>query len=225
MEPDQRGSRTFLTAVLLTIAGGYLDAYTYFVRGGVFANAQTANVVKLGIAAAEMNLEQCLFYLWPILSFTAGVMLSLWIEDQSTEYPRRLVLAVEILFMIIISFLPVSETLNIIANIMVSFLCAMQMQTFQIFRRQGIATTVATGNLRKAVECLYKAVKEKDRRQLRIAMAFFSIILLFITGVILGTLFSKILSIRSILIPAGLLVIVFIHITDVYRKYRLSAAH
>lgn len=225
MEPDQRGSRTFLTAVLLTIAGGYLDAYTYFVRGGVFANAQTANVVKLGIAAAEMNLEQCLFYLWPILAFTAGVMLSLWIEDQSTEYPRRLVLAMEILFMIIISFLPVSETLNIISNIMVSFLCAMQMQTFQIFRRQGIATTVATGNLRKAVECLYKAVKEKDRKQLRIAMAFFSIILLFITGVILGTLFSRILSIRSILIPASLLVVVFIHITDVYRKYRLSAAN
>ncbi len=225
MEPDQRGSRTFLTAILLTLAGGYLDAYTYFVRGGVFANAQTANVVKLGIAAAEMNLERCLFYLWPILAFTAGVMLSLWIEDQSTEYPRRLVLGVEILFMVIIAFLPVSETLNIIANIMVSFLCAMQMQTFQIFRKQGIATTVATGNLRKAVECLYKAIKEKDRTQLRISAAFFSIILLFITGVILGTLFSEILSTRSILVPAGLLVIVFVHITDVYRKYRLSSAH
>ena len=55
---------------------------------------------------------------------------------------------------------------------------------------------------------------------LKISMAFFSIILLFIAGVILGTLFSKILSVHSILIPAGLLVIVFVHITDVYRKYR-----
>lgn len=161
--------------------------HTYFVRGGVFANAQTANVVKLGIAAAGMNIERCLFYLWPIPAFTAGVMLSLWIEDQSAEYPRRLVPGVEILFMVIIAFPPVSETLNIIANIMVSFLCAMQMQTFQIFRRHGIATTVVTGNLRKAVDCLYKAIKEKDRKQLRISMTFFSIILLFITGVILGT--------------------------------------
>jgi len=225
MEPDQRGSRTFLSAVLLTVAGGYLDAYTYFVRGGVFANAQTANVVKFGIAAAELDISRCLFYLWPILAFAAGVMLSLWIEDRSTEYPRRIVLAVEILFMVIIAFLPVSETLNIIANIMVSFLCAMQMQTFQIFQKQGIATTVATGNLRKAVECLYRAIRENDRTQLKISMAFFSIILLFITGVILGTLFSKILSVRSILIPAVLLVIVFLHITAVYRKYRLSNAH
>ena len=224
MEPDQRGSRTFLSAVLLTVAGGYLDAYTYFVRGGVFANAQTANVVKFGIAAAELDITRCLFYLWPILAFAAGVMLSLWIEGRSTEYPRRIVLAVEILFMVIIAFLPVSETLNIIANIMVSFLCAMQMQTFQIFRKQGIATTVATGNLRKAVECLYRAIRENDRTQLKISMAFFLIILLFITGVILGTLFSKILSVRSILIPAGLLVIVFLHITAVSRKYRLSNA-
>ena len=43
------GSTRLETAVLLTLCGGYLDAYTYFVRGGVFANAQTGNIIKLGI--------------------------------------------------------------------------------------------------------------------------------------------------------------------------------
>ena len=34
---------------LLAAAGGLLDAYTYLSRGGVFANAETGNMVLFGI--------------------------------------------------------------------------------------------------------------------------------------------------------------------------------
>ena len=223
MDPNQRGSRTFLSAILLTVAGGYLDAYTYFVRGGVFANAQTGNVIKLGISAAEKDLSHCLYYLYPILAFIGGVLLSLVIEEtcerRNNPYPRRIILGIEILFMIMIAFIPVNETATVIANIMVSFLCAMQMQTFQIFNRQGMATTVATGNLRKAAECLYLGIRSRDTEQLKISLSFFAIIFLFISGVIAGTLFSKLLSARSILIPAGLLMTACAHITAVYSRF------
>ena len=36
-------------AILLTLANGSLDAYTFMARGGVFANVQTANVIFVGI--------------------------------------------------------------------------------------------------------------------------------------------------------------------------------
>ena len=39
--------------LLLAMVGGYLDAYTFVGRGGVFANAQTGNIVLLGIYAAQ----------------------------------------------------------------------------------------------------------------------------------------------------------------------------
>ena len=32
---------TLPPALLLAVVGGFLDTYTYFTRGGVFANAQT----------------------------------------------------------------------------------------------------------------------------------------------------------------------------------------
>ena len=38
-------SETVLIGSLLALAGGFLDAYTYICRGGVFANAQTGNIV------------------------------------------------------------------------------------------------------------------------------------------------------------------------------------
>ena len=39
--------------ILLALAGGFLDAYTYITCGGVFANAQTGNIVLMGISAAK----------------------------------------------------------------------------------------------------------------------------------------------------------------------------
>ena len=223
MKPDQRGSRTFLTAVLLSLTGGYLDAYTYFVRGGVFANAQTGNVIKLGIALAQKQWVHTLEYLLPIAAFMIGVFLSMLVEDAAGKkekvYSRRAVLAIEIACMLVIAFLPQTEVCNVIANTLVSLLCAMQMQTFQIFRKQGIATTVATGNLRKAVECLYLAAIKNDRSQLKVSLSFMGIILLFITGVITGTVVSSRTGTISILIPALLLTAAILHITNVYRKY------
>ena len=38
---------TFRVAALLALVGGFLDAYIYILRGGVFANAQTGNMVLL----------------------------------------------------------------------------------------------------------------------------------------------------------------------------------
>ena len=44
-------SERFRIGALLAVAGGLLDAYTYLMRDGVFANAQTGNIVLLGVRA------------------------------------------------------------------------------------------------------------------------------------------------------------------------------
>lgn len=44
-----------VTGLLLAGAGGFLDAYTFVGRGGVFANAQTGNIVLLAVAAGERH--------------------------------------------------------------------------------------------------------------------------------------------------------------------------
>ena len=48
-------SDSFRVGILLALTGGFLDAYTYISRGNVFANAQTGNMVMLGINFMEGN--------------------------------------------------------------------------------------------------------------------------------------------------------------------------
>ena len=62
-------SESILLRILLATAGGFFDAYTYVCRGEVFANAQTGNIVLLGIHLANFDFMQAVRYLIPILAF------------------------------------------------------------------------------------------------------------------------------------------------------------
>ena len=65
-------TRTLGFAVLLTGSSGFLDAYTYLERGGVFANAQTANVVLGAIAVVEGRWLQAGQHLLTISTFAVA---------------------------------------------------------------------------------------------------------------------------------------------------------
>ena len=62
-------SEAFSTMVFLTLSGGLQDAYTYCVRGQVFANAQTGNIVLMSQRAFAGDLAGVLRYLIPLLAF------------------------------------------------------------------------------------------------------------------------------------------------------------
>ena len=67
-------SESFRLGAVLALTGGFLDAYTYLIRGGVFANAQTGNIVLLGVRLMEGDWGGAGHYLVPILAFAAGVL-------------------------------------------------------------------------------------------------------------------------------------------------------
>ena len=80
-------SESFAAAALLALSGGLLDAYTYLCRGGVFANAQTGNMVLLAIRAAEGKWQEAGRYLIPILAFAAGVMVAETVKRLASSLP------------------------------------------------------------------------------------------------------------------------------------------
>src|SRR4051795_4216637 len=69
-------SNSFSLGVLLAMVGGFLDAYTFISRDGVFANAQTGNMVLFAVKAANREWQGSLLYIPPILAFIFGVLVS-----------------------------------------------------------------------------------------------------------------------------------------------------
>lgn len=206
-------SDSFLVGALLALTGGFLDAYSYLTRGGVFANAQTGNMVLLGLRLSEHRWNEALTYLLPILAFAMGVLLAEWMKSvfqhKRLFHWRQLVLAIECVLLFVIGFIP-SGDWNPYVNIMISFVCALQVDSFRTMHGLSYATTMCTGNLRSGTELLFRAMREKDADQFRNAMKYFSIIIVFILGAAAGFFSADSFGVRSIWIPLAILALVFL---------------
>lgn len=214
-QPIQRiqRSESFPVGALLALAGGFLDAYTYLSRGGVFANAQTGNMVLLGIRLAERNWSGAARYLIPIFAFAAGVLLAEWIQHKlkhrTDVHWRQAVLLLEIVLLLAIGFVPDGDW-NGAVNIAVSFVCALQVEAFCTMHGLAYATTMCTGNLRSGTESLFLYLQTKNRVLLQNGMKYYAIILIFILGAVLGVFLTGWMAERAVWVPAGLLVLVFL---------------
>lgn len=209
----KKASESYLVGVLLAIAGGYLDVYTYICRGGVFANAQTGNIVLLGINAADHNWSKILFYFYPILAFMFGILLT---EAVRRRYRysegihwRQIVIAIEFLVLWAIAFIP-SGAYDAAVNVAVSFVCSMQVQSFRRFNNSPYATTMCTGNLRSATEELFIYNISGNKKDRNISLQYYGIILFFIVGAVFGTALTRRYLEKSVLIVCVLLLTVFV---------------
>jgi uncharacterized membrane protein YoaK (UPF0700 family) len=72
-------------ALLLTLTNGFMDAHTYYVMGGVFANVQTGNVIFFAIDMSERKITAAMAHVWPILAFMVGMALAAHIKSGRVE--------------------------------------------------------------------------------------------------------------------------------------------
>ena len=209
---DVQMSEAFVTSVFLALSGGFQDAYTYFTRDGVFANAQTGNVVLMSTNFMTGKWEEGLKYLFPILAFALGVLVADLIQKKFKYFKkihwRQGILLFEILILFAVGFMP--KSMNTIAAVIVSFSCAMQVQTFRKVRGYSYASTMCIGNLRSGTAALSGFIHERKPEQLRQAMYYFGVIFFFALGAGLGGNLSLSFGMHIIWISCGLLLVSFL---------------
>lgn len=214
MRKNKQMSEAFLTGAILAVVGGFLDAYTYICRGGVFANAQTGNIVLMGIKLASGELLGAVYYIIPLIAFVAGVLISEIIRNLFRKnkflHWRQIILAFEAAVLFLVAFIPADDFNNIITNSLVSFVCSLQVQSFRKVNGNSIATTMCTGNLRSATEMLFRYTATKKRIYLSRSFQYAGIIIFFIIGAAIGTAVTNIFEIKAVLFACAGLIITFI---------------
>ena len=200
-------SESFALSALLSFSGGLQDAYTYNIRGKVFANAQTGNVVLMSQSFMLGEIVKGLHYMGPLIAFALGIFIAERIENRykgsKALHWRQIIILIETLVLAAVGFMP--SELDMPANMMVSFACAMQVQTFRTVRGYGYASTMCIGNLRSGTESFSQYLRDRNKDALYKALHFFGIILFFAVGAGFGGVVSSALGIRTIWISAVLL--------------------
>jgi uncharacterized membrane protein YoaK (UPF0700 family) len=93
-------------AMLLAATGGLLDAVVYLNHGHVFANAMSGNVIFLGIAVLGRDWGDIVPHLVPLAGFFAGVLSSKHLRVRLGLRSVLLGLALEIVAIFILGWLP-----------------------------------------------------------------------------------------------------------------------
>lgn len=212
MREEKQMSDTFLNCSFLALSGGFQDAYTYFVRDGVFSNAQTGNVVLMSQHLMVGEWMQGLRYLLPLIAFVLGVFCAERIQNRF-QFAQKLhwrqgILVLEMIILFSVGFMP--EAWNLIATSLVSFACAMQVQAFRKVNGYAYASTMCIGNLRSGTAAFSVYLREKRKENLKQAMYYFGIIAVFAIGAGIGGNLSLRFGMRTVWCCDILLLISFL---------------
>lgn len=220
---DEKMHDTIVIGVCLSIVGGFLDVYSYLLKGKVFANAQTGNVVMLCILAAQNQLANSCRYIIPIIAFALGIFISAFFKNSAyvRSYTWMMtVLLFEMLIIPTIGFIGGSVP-HIIVNSVISFISALQVANFSKVDGNPIATTMITGNLKSSMLNLAEYCAVKDRIYLYSFFKYIIIIASFGIGVAFGCITIQRYAERAILFCEVFIIIACVKITcdEKHRKY------
>ena len=205
-------SEAFCTAMFLSLSGGLQDVYTYLFRGKVFANAQTGNIVLMAVHAFAGEWGRVLHYLVPLCFFALGVfaaeLMHQKLQNLQRLHWRQLVVLCEIVMLFVVGFFP--QEWNLMANALVSFACAMQVQTFRKVNGYAFASTMCIGNMRSGTEALCVYFHTHDREVLKKALTYFGVIGIFAVGAGLGSVLPARFAEKGIWVSCLLLAVSFL---------------
>lgn len=205
-------SETYTLASIITLSGGLQDAYTYFARDHVFANAQTGNIILLGSKLVDAEFNEMLRYLFPVLSFMMGIYIAEQIQgrfhDAKRLHWRQFVLLLEIIALTGSGFF--NEDCNLLANSLVSFACALQVQSFKHVNGYSYASTMCIGNMRSGISSLSNWARTKNRKSLIQALVYMSVILTFMIGACIGYFLIPYFGLKTVWFSSGLLILGFL---------------
>lgn len=198
---------------LLMLAGGVLGAFTYMARGNVFCNAQTGNILLLGLALGDGEWGRAAYLLIPITAYGLGAAVSEFLPVPVKKAGKlrwdTLLIGFELMVTVLLGFVP-EEAPYQISQVAVNFICSMQYNTFRQAEGIPMATTFCTNHLRQAGVWLVKGIRKKDRTYLKRFLQHGRMIVLFVAGAAAGAVLCRYVQGRAVWGASVVYLIVFL---------------
>lgn len=151
--------RSLQIALIMSFVGGFLDAYSFASWGGVFAGAQSGNVILMAISVARGEWHAALRKVPSLLAFAAGVLTAVAcrVRRERIGGSGVVVLTVEALILLLVG-LASSSLHPSIAIALMAFVAGLQLTFFGRIGGWTYNSTMTTGNLRNLLEAVVSAV-------------------------------------------------------------------
>ena len=186
-------------ALFLTFCAGYVDAYTFIVRGNTLVAGQTGNVVFLSVGLIQDNVSEASTKVMTLISFMMGVFLLTVYKEKLRVVKKPILSLIPLAILsLIIGFVPLTVD-NIYIVPPLAF--CMGLVTTAFGEVSGIAYNNAfmTGNIKRTMLAFGEYVRIKHTAFLMEGLIFVSLLVSFVLGVVFSAYLTIIFSEKTIL--------------------------
>jgi uncharacterized membrane protein YoaK (UPF0700 family) len=185
---DEIRSFSVPVGILMAAVAGSLDANIFMTRGGVFATAQSGNIVIVGVRLADEQWSRALLNLYPVVAFAvAAGIVEVLLTSPRAEWFRRNVAEVAILTSVVVVIglgaMP-ADVPDQVATVTIGAVAAFQLTAFRKMVEWPFATTMATNDLRLFAAAVVEFVRSRERRVLEKLRAYALVIAGFAVGAV-----------------------------------------
>ncbi|MCT1903671.1 YoaK family protein [Oceanobacillus sojae] len=187
-EINQNKILTVLT-IFSTFLMGFIDAYTFMTQDGLFASAQTGNMVVLAAKLFEGNFPEALVHISSFIGFALGAFLAQGVMERFKTYgwkKYRLYLLLQMVFLFILAVIQQNIGPSVI-GFLLGLLAGYELTVFRKIKSTSINNGIMTGNTKNLMNNLYLAVFHKNKEALHTFFTLFIGITVFMLGVGTGT--------------------------------------
>lgn len=209
----------------ITAVGGFCNAYTGMTRGGVFANAHTANMAKLGIAIATLNASDAFNAVVPIVGCFLGAVICELVKDKGDllgGHWHQKALILELLALVAVGFIP-DTVPDFWVNAFMSLVTGFQLDVFRSWSGGNHNTTICTGNLRTMGQLFYAELFHRTDATGKKALTYAGLLLSFPLGAAVGALLCLWLGVRASWV-AGLFLLAWVLWMNMDEKCQAAGA-
>ena len=180
---------------IMTSVGGFCASYSFLARGGVFAFAQTGNIIYSGHVMASGHFLGVLTFLFPILSYMLGLFLSQQLRDRQADLVtfEKIILLFQSLLMTLSARLVLC---------LLGLSSGLQMQTFHRVEGHEYTSIMVMGNMKRTVEAFSAYLKDHETGSLKKALLYIFINSIFCLGSAWGFAITKAMGDSAIIVPA-----------------------
>ena len=169
---------------LMTLVGGFLGTFAITQHAGIFASAQTGNVMEIAVELISLKTGMIGYRLLAVLIFATGIVLAYILTNYTKLNMRKLALWVDAFGLLASSLLPLESVF--IGTYPIFFCSAFQWGVYSAADGFNSSSIFTTNNFKQCLIGLTQYVLTKDRVFRKKAVMYTNSVICFVLGCLLG---------------------------------------
>lgn len=208
----------------LTFIGGYINAYSYFIRGGSLVTMQSGNMARIGLAVYMQDKDLFIISLVPIIGCFSGVAILQFMRrnfsNKDKFFWQKTSILAELMLFLIVAFIPGGFHDHIL-NYTIAMASGFQLCHHKNYAGYTHTTTLGSGNVRNMGLIFANAIYDRDKKSIKLLVEYFILMSTFTFGAYLGSVICGLWGTYSILVCVVMMLVLLTLTIKLEKEYRL----